>query len=158
MLACLGFVVQEIYTFGGTYFPKMLSVEAHDFYMKTGGMSQMLLFIAAFESLSYFKIKQMLEGKSEPGDYSFDPLGKWKGALEQSSLGLVLSLFAIRSRQGPEHVEDLPDERAEERQIGHARDRRYDPRGVGDQDWRDRFAPALQAQHGRPLSAPARAY
>eukprot|EP00180_Rhodochaete_pulchella_P004683 Plantae.Rhodophyta-Rhodochaete_pulchella.ctg9275.p1 GENE.Plantae.Rhodophyta-Rhodochaete_pulchella.ctg9275~~Plantae.Rhodophyta-Rhodochaete_pulchella.ctg9275.p1 ORF type:complete len:241 (-),score=46.69 Plantae.Rhodophyta-Rhodochaete_pulchella.ctg9275:530-1177(-) len=78
MLACLGFVVQELYTFGGSYFPKMLSVEAHDFYMKTGGMSQMLLFIAAFEALSYYKIKQMMDGKGEPGDYSFDPLGLGK--------------------------------------------------------------------------------
>mmetsp|Transcript_1661 Transcript_1661/g.4417 ORF Transcript_1661/g.4417 Transcript_1661/m.4417 type:complete len:211 (-) Transcript_1661:2837-3469(-) len=78
MLAALGLLVQELYTFGGKYFPKMLPTEAHDFYLKTGGMSQLLLFIAAFESLSYFAIRDTLDGKREPGDFGFDPLGLGK--------------------------------------------------------------------------------
>nr|7Y5E_72 Chain 72, Fucoxanthin-chlorophyll a-c binding protein, chloroplastic [Porphyridium purpureum]7Y5E_7N Chain 7N, Fucoxanthin-chlorophyll a-c binding protein, chloroplastic [Porphyridium purpureum]7Y7A_77 Chain 77, Fucoxanthin-chlorophyll a-c binding protein, chloroplastic [Porphyridium purpureum]7Y7A_7o Chain 7o, Fucoxanthin-chlorophyll a-c binding protein, chloroplastic [Porphyridium purpureum] len=76
MLAAVGLIVQELVTFGGKYFPKMLPVQAHDFYL--GGMSQLLLFIAAFESLSYFAIRETLEGKREPGDFGFDPLNLGK--------------------------------------------------------------------------------
>mmetsp|Transcript_12381 Transcript_12381/g.12469 ORF Transcript_12381/g.12469 Transcript_12381/m.12469 type:complete len:205 (+) Transcript_12381:56-670(+) len=78
MLAAVGILVQEFFTFGGKYFPKMLPVDAHDYYLKTGGMSQLLLFIAGFESMSYFAIKQTLEGKREPGDFAFDPLSLGK--------------------------------------------------------------------------------
>mmetsp|Transcript_17011 Transcript_17011/g.29747 ORF Transcript_17011/g.29747 Transcript_17011/m.29747 type:complete len:208 (+) Transcript_17011:994-1617(+) len=79
MLAAVGILVQEQYTFGGSYFPKMLPYEAHAFYLKTGGMAQILLFIAAFESLSFYAIKQMLDGGDrKPGQFFFDPLGLGK--------------------------------------------------------------------------------
>lgn len=75
MLACLGMLVQEQITFGGSYFPKMLPVDAHNHYIATGGMGQILMFIAAFEAVSYYALKQTMEGKSAPGDFGFDPLG-----------------------------------------------------------------------------------
>eukprot|EP00177_Eucheuma_denticulatum_P007552 GFKZ01013754.1.p1 GENE.GFKZ01013754.1~~GFKZ01013754.1.p1 ORF type:complete len:210 (-),score=30.59 GFKZ01013754.1:27-656(-) len=78
MLAAVGILVQELYTFGGSYFPKMLPVEAHDYYIRTGGMGQILLFIAFFEGISCYALKQCVEGKSEPGDFGFDPLGLGK--------------------------------------------------------------------------------
>jgi len=78
MLAALGFLVQELFTFGGSYFPKMPPVEAHEFYMKTGGMSQILLFIAGFEFLSCAAVYQTMLGKREPGYFGFDPLGLGK--------------------------------------------------------------------------------
>lgn len=78
MLATLGMIVQELFTFGGSYFPKMLPVNAHEFYIKTGGMAQILLFIAAFEGVSYYALKQTIEGKRTPGDFGFDPLNLGK--------------------------------------------------------------------------------
>eukprot|EP00190_Bangiopsis_sp_CCMP1999_P007019 CAMPEP_0198722294 /NCGR_PEP_ID=MMETSP1475-20131203/62_1 /TAXON_ID= ORGANISM="Unidentified sp., Strain CCMP1999" /NCGR_SAMPLE_ID=MMETSP1475 /ASSEMBLY_ACC=CAM_ASM_001111 /LENGTH=230 /DNA_ID=CAMNT_0044483197 /DNA_START=163 /DNA_END=855 /DNA_ORIENTATION=- len=78
MLAAVGFIVQELYTFGGSYFPKMLPVDAHEYFLRTGGMTQILLFIAAFEAVSFYAIRQTLEGKREPGDFGFDPLGLGK--------------------------------------------------------------------------------
>lgn len=78
MLASLGMIVQEMFTFGGSYFPKMLPVDAHEYYIQTGGMSQILMFIALFEGFSFYALKQTVEGKSAPGDFGFDPLGLGK--------------------------------------------------------------------------------
>lgn len=78
MLAAVGFLVQEQFTFGGSYFPKILPVEAHDFYIHTGAMGQILLFIAAFEAISCYALKQTVDGKRAPGDFGFDPLGLGK--------------------------------------------------------------------------------
>lgn len=78
MLAALGMVVQELFTFGGNYFPRMLPVDAHNFYIKTGGMSQILMFIILFEGISCYGLKQTVEGKAEPGNFGFDPLGLGK--------------------------------------------------------------------------------
>lgn len=78
MLASLGMIVQEMFTFGGSYFPKMLPVDAHNYYIATGGMGQILMFIALFEGFSFYALKQTIEGKSAPGDFGFDPLGLGK--------------------------------------------------------------------------------
>lgn len=78
MLAVVGFLVQEQFTFGGSYFPKMLPIDAHQFYINTGGMGQILLFIAAFEGISCYALKQTVEGTREPGNFGFDPLGLGK--------------------------------------------------------------------------------
>lgn len=80
MLATLGMIVQEVFTFGGDYFPKMLPVDAHNYYIGTGGMGQILMFIGLFEAFSFYALKQTVEGKSEPGDFGFDPLGLGKDA------------------------------------------------------------------------------
>ncbi|GJQ13477.1 hypothetical protein GpartN1_g5268.t1 [Galdieria partita] len=75
MLAALGFIVQELWTFPHPYFSKVPPVLAHDVYVKTGGMSQILLFVIFFEVISLFAVSQMMEGKREPGVFHFDPLG-----------------------------------------------------------------------------------
>ncbi|EME28871.1 light-harvesting complex protein [Galdieria sulphuraria] len=75
MLAALGFIVQELWTFPYPYFSKVPPVLAHDVYVKTGGMSQILLFVIFFEVISLFAVSQMMEGKREPGVFHFDPLG-----------------------------------------------------------------------------------
>eukprot|EP00871_Galdieria_phlegrea_P000742 jgi/Galph1/1669/GphlegSOOS_G356.1 len=74
MLAALGFIVQELWTFPYPYFSKVPPVEAHDVFVKTGGMSQILLFVIFFEVISIFAVSQMMEGKREPGVFHFDPL------------------------------------------------------------------------------------
>lgn len=78
MLAALGMIVQELWTFPHPYFPHILPVEAHDYFIKTGGMSQILMFITLFEGFSFYALKQTLEGKNEPGDFGFDPMGLGK--------------------------------------------------------------------------------
>ena len=78
MLAIVGLIVQELYTFPFPYFPHMLPVDAHNYFIKTGGMSQIMLFVIAFEGLSCYALKQTLEGKREPGYFGFDPLGLGK--------------------------------------------------------------------------------
>lgn len=91
MLAALGFIIQELWTFPYPYFSKVPPVIAHgekysfvqlfnnircvDVYVKTGGMSQILLFVIFFEVISLFAVSQMMEGKREPGVFHFDPLG-----------------------------------------------------------------------------------
>mmetsp|Transcript_5198 Transcript_5198/g.22245 ORF Transcript_5198/g.22245 Transcript_5198/m.22245 type:complete len:233 (-) Transcript_5198:190-888(-) len=101
MLAVLGFLVQEVFTWGGTYFPKMAPVDAHDFYMKSGGMSQILMFIAGFEFLSCAAVYQTMQGKREPGYFGFDPLnlGKDPAAFEKFQVNEIkngrLAMIAV---------------------------------------------------------------
>lgn len=82
MLAAVGFLVQEQFTFGGSYFPKMLPVNAHDFYIQTGGMGQILAAIAVFEAISCYALRQTIEGNRTPGDFGFDPLGLGKDPMQ----------------------------------------------------------------------------
>lgn len=82
MLAAVGFLVQEQFTFGGSYFPKMLPVNAHDFYIKTGGMGQILVAIAIFEAVSCYALMQTINGNRAPGDFGFDPLGLGKDPMQ----------------------------------------------------------------------------
>lgn len=78
MLASVGLIVQELFTWGGSYFPKIIPpIAAHDHYLQTG-MAQLLIFIGAFEAISYYAIKQTLAGKRAPGDFNFDPLNLGK--------------------------------------------------------------------------------
>lgn len=78
MLAALGMIVQEQFTFGGSYFPKMLPIDAHNFYIQTGGMAQIMLAIIVFEAFSCYALKETLDGKRAPADFGFDPLGLGK--------------------------------------------------------------------------------
>jgi len=84
MLASVGLLVQEVFTWGGSYFPKITpTIAAHDHYLQTG-MAQLLIFIGAFEAISYYAIKQTLKGERAPGDFKFDPLGLGKDAAKRA--------------------------------------------------------------------------
>lgn len=78
MLAVVGFLVQEQFSFGGHLFPKMLPVDAHNYFIETGGMIPILLLVSAFEGISCYGLKQTVEGNRAPGDFGFDPLGLGK--------------------------------------------------------------------------------
>jgi Chlorophyll A-B binding protein len=80
MLACLGMLVQEQFTFGGSYFPKMLPIDAHNFYIQTGGMAQIMAAIFFIEAISCFALRETMNGNRAPGDFSFDPLNMGKDA------------------------------------------------------------------------------
>jgi Chlorophyll A-B binding protein len=71
-------VVQEQFTFGGSYFPKMLPIAAHNHYIETGGMLQILMAIIIFEAISCYALKETVDGLREPGSFGFDPLGLGK--------------------------------------------------------------------------------
>mmetsp|Transcript_6840 Transcript_6840/g.20809 ORF Transcript_6840/g.20809 Transcript_6840/m.20809 type:complete len:219 (-) Transcript_6840:76-732(-) len=76
MLATVGWLIQELFVFPPKYFPKnMLQVDAHGYFVQTGGLSQVNLFISAFEIISTVAVIQTLQGLREPGDFGFDPLG-----------------------------------------------------------------------------------
>jgi Chlorophyll A-B binding protein len=78
MLAALGMLVQEQFTFGGAYFPKMLPIDAHNFYIQTGGMAQIIAAIFFIEAISCYALRETMAGNRAPGDFSFDPLGLGK--------------------------------------------------------------------------------
>ena len=73
MLGVLGMIVPEIYRF--PQIPAMSATEAHDYFVKTGGMSQILLWVSFFEIFGAFALKATLAGEREPGYFGFDPLG-----------------------------------------------------------------------------------
>jgi hypothetical protein len=94
MLAALGFIVQELYTF--PFFDKVTisssicgqkcfshvglpfqvsPIDAHDALVKSGGMSQILLWTSFAEIFGGIALFQTIQGKRAPGDFKFDPLG-----------------------------------------------------------------------------------
>ena len=50
-------------------------IEAHDVLVKSGGMSQILLWTSFLEIFGGIALFQTIQGKRYPGDFSFDPLG-----------------------------------------------------------------------------------
>lgn len=76
MLGVLGVVIPEIIRFPGV--KAMTPTEAHDFFVKTGGMSQILLFVSFFEIFGSVALKATLDGTRAPGYFAFDPLGLGK--------------------------------------------------------------------------------
>lgn len=74
MLAFLGMIVPEVVQIAG--FPKISVVAAHDYFVKEGGMSQILLFCSFFELFGAIALKEtMYEGSDRaPGYFGFDPL------------------------------------------------------------------------------------
>eukprot|EP00170_Pyropia_yezoensis_P005947 contig_24218_g5965 len=76
MLACLGFFVQEAFTLPASYFPNnVIAVDAHDYFVNTGGMQQLLLWFCFAEFFSLLAVNYTMQGGDrEPGDFSFDPL------------------------------------------------------------------------------------
>jgi hypothetical protein len=72
MLAVLGFIVQEVYTF--PFFPKLAPVDAHDYFVTQGGGQQIIFWISFVELFGVVALFETLQGKRAPGDFSFDPL------------------------------------------------------------------------------------
>merc|ERR1711966_528176 len=99
MLAVLGFLVQEVYTF--PFFPKMAPVDAHDFFVKQGGGSQIIFWISFVELFGVVALFETLQGKREPGDFASDPhtLAKDEATLERYRLAEIkhsrLAMIAI---------------------------------------------------------------
>lgn len=74
MLGVVGWLVQELVNFPFPYFKHLNPVEAHDYFVSTGGMSQILLFVSFFEVFGAFALRESLEGDREPGYFGLDPL------------------------------------------------------------------------------------
>lgn len=69
MLAMLGIFVQELVTLPWPYFKPLLAADAHAYFVKTGGMGQILLFCGFFEIFGALALKETLDGNREPGDF-----------------------------------------------------------------------------------------
>jgi hypothetical protein len=99
MLAVLGFIVQEFYTF--PFFPHMAPVDAHDYCVTAGCGSQVIFWISFVELFGVVALFETLQGKREPGDFAFDPLGlaKSEEILEKYRLAEIkharLAMIAI---------------------------------------------------------------
>lgn len=63
-------------------------IEAHDVLVKSGGMSQILLWTSFLEIFGGIALFQTIQGKRYPGDFQFDPLG-----LSQVSFCCMLFMF-----------------------------------------------------------------
>ena len=50
-------------------------IDAHDLLVKSGGMSQILLWTSFAEIFGGIALFQTIQGKRAPGDFKFDPLG-----------------------------------------------------------------------------------
>ena len=50
-------------------------IDAHDLLVKSGGMSQILLWTSFLEIFGGIALFQTIQGKRAPGDFKFDPLG-----------------------------------------------------------------------------------
>ena len=50
-------------------------IDAHDALVKSGGMSQILLWTSFAEIFGGIALFQTIQGKRSPGDFKFDPLG-----------------------------------------------------------------------------------
>ncbi len=79
MMAVLGFVGQEFIQLPGDIH-KVSSVEAHNVFVNSGAMLQILGWIALLELISVPALYDLRDGKREAGDYAFDPLKLGKGA------------------------------------------------------------------------------
>ena len=79
MLAVLGFVTQEFYQLPGDIH-KVSSVEAHNIFVNSGAMLQILGWIFLLELVTVPALYDLRDGKRAPGDYAFDPLKLGKGS------------------------------------------------------------------------------
>lgn len=79
MLAVLGFVTQEFIQLPGDIH-KISSVEAHNVFVNSGAMLQILGWISLIELISVPALYDLRDGKRAAGDYAFDPLKLGKGA------------------------------------------------------------------------------
>lgn len=76
MLGVLGIVIPEILLFPGV--KAMNPTDAHTFFVKEGGMSQILLWCSFFELFGVVALNATMKGTREPGYFAFDPLGMAK--------------------------------------------------------------------------------
>lgn len=75
MLACLGLLVQEFFTFPFYKNAPHLAAAGHDYGVKVGGMVHILLGVIIFEALTTPAVVQMINGGDrQPGYFGFDPL------------------------------------------------------------------------------------
>ncbi len=75
MLACLGLLVQEFFTFPFYKNAPHLATAGHDYGVKVGGMVHILIGVIIFEALTTPAVIQMINGGDrEPGYFGFDPL------------------------------------------------------------------------------------
>mmetsp|Transcript_10296 Transcript_10296/g.14895 ORF Transcript_10296/g.14895 Transcript_10296/m.14895 type:complete len:217 (-) Transcript_10296:101-751(-) len=104
MLAALGWLTTEFYTFPFYAGAPKLPTDAHDYFTKTA-LAQVLLFVSVWEILTTPAVIQMVTGKSDrkPGYFGFDPLNlssKWdKSKLDKYQLSELkngrLAMIAI---------------------------------------------------------------
>lgn len=80
MLAFLGLVVPELFTFPFYQNAPHLTINSHNWGVENGSLSQILLWCSFFEIMTTPALVQMLNGQSDrvPGDFCFDPLGLGK--------------------------------------------------------------------------------
>lgn len=80
MLAILGMIAAELYTFPFYANAPHLIVDRHDWGVQNGSMKQILLWCSFFEAMTLPAFTSMMQGDSTraPGDYTFDPLGMGK--------------------------------------------------------------------------------
>lgn len=76
MLGVLGILIPELLRFPGV--KAMNPADAHSFFVKTGSMSQILLWTSFFEVFGVYALAATLDGERAPGDFAFDPLGMSK--------------------------------------------------------------------------------
>jgi hypothetical protein len=79
MLATAGFIAQEFFQLPGDIH-KVSSVEAHNVFVGSGAMIQILGWIAVLEFITIPALYELKTGKHQPGDYAFDPLKLGQGA------------------------------------------------------------------------------
>lgn len=83
MLAMLGMIVAELYTFPFYKGAPHLVINRHDWGVANGSMQQILLWCSFFEIMTMFPYLKTLSGEDDdrtPGDLFFDPLGLGKTA------------------------------------------------------------------------------
>lgn len=73
MLGVVGYVMPEILRFPGV--DPMSAADAHNFFVKTGSMSQILLWVSFLEIFGVLALRETIVGNKAPGDFGFDPLG-----------------------------------------------------------------------------------
>lgn len=76
MLATLGWVFPELWRFPGVQ--NLTPPDAHAFFVKTGSMSQLLLWVSFLEVFGTVALLETINGDREPGYFGFDPLGLGK--------------------------------------------------------------------------------
>jgi len=88
MLAALGFVTTSFYHLPGDVHD-VSTIGAHDAAVKSGAMSQILLWTSAWEIITFKGVTEMMEGsKREPGSFSFDPLNFSKNEKTKQDLAM----------------------------------------------------------------------
>eukprot|EP00168_Porphyra_purpurea_P015359 TRINITY_DN46_c0_g1_i15.p1 TRINITY_DN46_c0_g1~~TRINITY_DN46_c0_g1_i15.p1 ORF type:complete len:195 (+),score=53.17 TRINITY_DN46_c0_g1_i15:55-585(+) len=79
MLACLGLLVQEFFTFPFYKNAPHLATSGHDYAVKVGGMVHILMAVIIWEALTTPAVVQMINGGDrKPGYFGFDPLNLGK--------------------------------------------------------------------------------